>query len=225
MIPIVAIDGQHSSYGATPQTLLGLKMRQAKSLNRNGVCNMTLAMNRNIPQPSTTKPAQAAPGAANVHVSKWVQECVEMCGPDQVVWCDGSVSEKEGMLKRAVSEGVLIELNEEKLPNCYLHRSNPNDVARTEGCTFICTPGQDMVGPTNNWMEHRAAYAKLRDLFRGCMAGRTMYVIPFIMGPLGSPLAKVGVQVTDSIYVAISMGIMTRMGDVAWKQLGDTDEF
>ena len=128
---------------------------------------MTIAMNRNVPQPSTTKPAQAAPGAANLHVWRWVQECVELCGPAQVVWCDGSASEREGLLTKAVSEGVLIELNQQKLPNCYLHRSNPNDVARTEQSTFICTPGQDMAGATNNWMEHRAAYAKLRDLFRG----------------------------------------------------------
>jgi len=131
-----------------------------------------------------------------------------------------AASEREGLIKRAVNDGVLIELSQQKLPNCYLHRSNPNDVARSEQCTFICTPGQDMAGPTNNWMEHRSAYAKLRDLFRGSMAGRTMYVIPFVMGPLSSPLSRVGVQLTDSIYVAVSMGIMTRMGDLAWRQLG-----
>jgi phosphoenolpyruvate carboxykinase (GTP) len=165
------------------------------------------------------------PNAVNASVRQWVQECVDLCQPAQVVWCDGSPSEREGLIKRAVNDGVLIELSQQKLPNCYLHRSNPNDVARSEQCTFICTPGQDMAGPTNNWMEHRSAYAKLRDLFRGSMAGRTMYVIPFVMGPLSSPLSRVGVQLTDSIYVAVSMGIMTRMGDLAWRQLGDSDEF
>ena len=122
-------------------------------------------------------------------------------------------------------EGVLIRLNPQKLPDCYLHRSNPNDVARTEQLTFICAPSEDMAGPTNNWMETRQAYARLRGLFSGCMLGRTMYVVPFVMGPIGSPLAKIGVQLTDSIYVAISMRIMTRMGTVAWEQLGDGDEF
>jgi phosphoenolpyruvate carboxykinase (GTP) len=148
-----------------------------------------------------------------------------LCQPDQVVWCDGSLDERKRLIREGVDQGVFIELNQQKLPNCYLHRSNPNDVARTEQLTFICTPSADMVGPTNNWMETRSAYAKLRGLFHGCMQGRTMYVVPFVMGPIGSPLAKVGVQLTDSVYVAVSMGIMTRMGDVAWKQLGDDDEF
>ena len=120
---------------------------------------------------------------------------------------------------------MLIRLNQKKLPGCYLHRSNPNDVARSEQLTFICAASEDLAGPTNNWMETRQAYAKMRGLFAGCMAGRTMYVVPFVMGPIGSPLAKVGVQVTDSIYVAISMRSMTRMGVVAWEQLGDSDEF
>ena len=161
----------------------------------------------------------------NESVLSWVESCAQLCRPDEVVWCDGSLQERETLLKRAVEEGALIRLNQEKLPGCYLHRSNPNDVARTEQLTFICTPSPDMAGPSNNWMETRAAYAKLRDLFRGCMKGRTMYVVPFLMGPVGSPLAKVGVQLTDSIYVAVSMGIMTRMGEVAWKALGDSDEF
>jgi phosphoenolpyruvate carboxykinase (GTP) len=142
-----------------------------------------------------------------------------------VYWCDGSEAQRQELLARAVAENVLIKLNQQKLPNCYLHRSNPNDVARTEQLTFICTPSADMAGPTNNWMETKAAYGKLRPLFDGCMSDRTMYVVPFVMGPIGCPLAKVGVQLTDSIYVAISMGIMTRMGDIAWKQLGDDDEF
>jgi len=169
--------------------------------------------------------SRAVPAAANHHVQQWVQDCVRLCKPDQVVWCDGSLEERQELLRRGVREGTLIELNQQKLPGCYLHRSNPNDVARSEQLTFICTPSQELAGPTNNWIETRAAYAKLRELFDGCMKGRTMYVVPFVMGPIGSPLAKVGVQLTDSIYVASSMGIMTRMGDVAWRQLADGDEF
>ncbi len=129
------------------------------------------------------------------------------------------------MLRRAVAEKLLIPLNPKKLPGCYLHRSHPGDVARTEQNTFICTPNERLAGPTNNWLEPQTAYTKLRALFTGCLRGRTMYVIPFVMGPVGSKLSKVGVQLTDSIYVALSMGIMTRMGKVAWGQLGDSDDF
>ncbi|HEV7301455.1 MAG TPA: phosphoenolpyruvate carboxykinase (GTP) [Tepidisphaeraceae bacterium] len=168
---------------------------------------------------------QSGDASANHNVTAWVQQCAALCQPDKIVWCDGSERERERLLKQAVDEGVLIQLNQQKLPGCYLHRSNPNDVARSEHLTFICTPSEDMAGPTNNWMEPRAAYAKLRRLYDGCMKGRTMYVVPFVMGPIGSPLAKVGVELTDSIYVVLNMGIMTRMGDVAWRQLGDSDEF
>ena len=161
----------------------------------------------------------------NKLVRQWIDECIALCQPDQVYWCNGTPHERQNLINQAVRDGILIKLNQEKLPGCYLHRSNPNDVARSEHLTFICTASQDMAGPTNNWMETKAAYARLRPLFSGCMRGRTMYVLPFVMGPIGSPLAKVGVQLTDSLYVAISMGIMTRMGEVAWKQLGDSDEF
>jgi phosphoenolpyruvate carboxykinase (GTP) len=157
-------------------------------------------------------------------VRQWVSKCVALCQPDHVQWCDGSTTEKESLLAAGVAQGIFIPLNKDKLPGCYLHRSNPNDVARSEQCTFICTPSKDMAGPTNNWMKTQQAYAKLKPLFAGCMKGKTMYVIPFVMGPIGSPLAKVGVQVTDSIYVAVSMGIMTRMGNVAWKQLAARDD-
>jgi phosphoenolpyruvate carboxykinase (GTP) len=156
---------------------------------------------------------------------RWINECVALCQPDHVQVCTGGAEERKHLIEEGVRSGVFIPLNRAKRPGCYLHRSNPNDVARTEQCTFICTPGQDMAGPTNNWMEPKAAYAKLRELFRGCMKGRTMYVIPFVMGPIGSPLAKVGIQLTDSLYVAVNMGIMTRMGHVAWRQLGDSEEF
>ena len=169
--------------------------------------------------------SRPVPAAANAYVRQWVQECVKLCQPDEIVWCDGSLEERQGLLRRGVREGSLIELNQQKLPGCYLHRSNPNDVARSEQLTFICTPSQELAGPTNNWIETKAGYVKLRELFDGCMRGRTMYVVPFVMGPIGSPLAKVGVQLTDSLYVAVSMGIMTRMGNVAWKQLADSDEF
>jgi phosphoenolpyruvate carboxykinase (GTP) len=177
------------------------------------------------PSHAPPRPQQGAAPNLNLHVRKWIDKCVELCEPDHIHWCDGSPEERRTLLDRGVQEGVLIRLNQEKLPGCYLHRSNPNDVARTEQLTFICTPSQDMAGATNNWMEPKAAYAKLRGLFAGCMRGRTMYVVPFVMGPIGSPLAKVGVQLTDSLYVAVSMGVMTRMGDIAWKQLGDGDEF
>jgi phosphoenolpyruvate carboxykinase (GTP) len=167
----------------------------------------------------------SSPADPPFKVRNWVEECVSLCRPASVVWRDGSAAERQKLLARAVAEGVLIKLDPKLRPGCYLHRSNPNDVARSEHLTFICTPGPDMAGPTNNWIENKAAYAKMRALFDGCMAGRTMYVVPFVMGPIGSPLAKVGVQVTDSIYVAVSMGIMTRMGAIAWKQLGSDGEF
>jgi phosphoenolpyruvate carboxykinase (GTP) len=161
----------------------------------------------------------------NEHVRQWIVEQAVMCQPDKVRVLTGTPEERQELLIQAVAEGVLLRLNQEKLPGCYLHRSNPNDVARTEHCTFICTPNENLAGPTNNWLEPRQAYAKLRGLFTAAMNGRTMYVLPFVMGPLGSPLARVGVQLTDSIYVAISMGLMTRLGQVAWEQLGDSNEF
>jgi phosphoenolpyruvate carboxykinase (GTP) len=177
-------------------------------------------------QPKPIAPSvDGAPQQANADVQAWVASCIELCQPDQVVWCDGSAQQKQQFIEQGVADGTFIKLNQETLPGCYLHRSNPNDVARSEHLTFICTPSQDMVGVTNNWMETKAGYNRLRPLFSGCMKGRTMYVVPFVMGPIGSPLAKVGVQLTDSIYVAVSMGTMTRMGAVAWKQLGASDEF
>ena len=165
------------------------------------------------------EPSVAAVAAPPARVRKWVDKVAAVCRPARVEWLDGSAAERRRLVATAVEQGVLIKLDEHKRPGCYLHRSNPNDVARTEHLTFICTPSQDQAGPTNNWWEPRAAYAKMRGLFEGAMAGRTMYVVPFVMGPVGSPLARVGVEVTDSIYVAISMGVMTRMGSVAWDQL------
>ncbi|GIW82387.1 MAG: phosphoenolpyruvate carboxykinase [GTP] [Gemmatales bacterium] len=161
----------------------------------------------------------------NRHVQRWVHDCAEKCSPASVRVLDGSPDEKQQLLAEAVANKVLIPLNRQKWPGCYLHRSHPQDVARTEHCTFICTPEKREAGPTNNWLDDRHAYAMLEAHFQGCMKGKTMFVVPFIMGPAGSPLAKVGIQLTDSIYVAISMGIMTRMGRQTWDQLGSTDDF
>ncbi|HTD66243.1 MAG TPA: phosphoenolpyruvate carboxykinase (GTP) [Candidatus Limnocylindria bacterium] len=161
----------------------------------------------------------------NQLVLQWVQQQAALCQPDGIFWCDGSEEEKRLLTQRAVASGILIELNQQKLPGCYLHRSNPNDVARVEQCTYICTPTRDEAGPTNHWLPPREMYAKLRDLCDGSMRGRTMYIVPYLMGPPGSLLSKVGVELTDSIYVALSMRTMTRMGRVAWEQLGDSDDF
>lgn len=161
----------------------------------------------------------------NSHVARWIEECIDLCQPDQLYLCNGSIAERDRLYEQGCKEGTFVKLDQKKWPGCYYHRSNSNDVARTEHLTFICTPGPDMVGPTNNWMEAKQGYAKLRGLFDGCMKGRTMFIVPFVMGPIGSPLAKVGVELTDSLYVAVNMQIMTRMGDVAWTQLGGDDEF
>ena len=169
-----------------------------------------------VPETSMTK---------NPHLLKWIQKSAELCQPDRIVWCDGSEEEKARFTKQALDEGILIELNQEKWPGCYLHRSNPNDVARVEHLTFICTPTKEDAGPTNNWMDPDEAYHKVGNLFDGSMKGRTMYVVPYIMGPVGSPFSKIGVEITDSIYVALNMRIMTRMGKVALEQLGDSDDF
>lgn len=156
---------------------------------------------------------------------KWVESVRAICQPDQVFWCDGSEAEKEALTRQAVEQGVLIELNQEKLPGCYYHRSNPNDVARVEQCTYICTPIREDAGPTNNWADPKEMYQKLYGLLEGAMRGRTMYVVPYLMGPKGSKLSKVGVEITDSIYVVLNMRIMSRMGQVALDHLGDSDDF
>ena len=161
----------------------------------------------------------------NAFVQRWVDEAARMCRPEAVVWCDGSEAEHERLLETAVRTGDLIPLDQRRLPGCYLHRSAPNDVARTEHLTFICTPEQVDAGPTNNWMAPAEAYDRLSKIFAGSMQGRTMYVIPFLMGPPESPFSKVGVQVTDSVYVVLNMRIMTRMGKIALEHLGDSNDF
>ena len=162
---------------------------------------------------------------SNPTVIAWVNEMAKLCQPDRIYWCDGSEAEKTALTEEAVAKGILIPLNQQKLPGCYYHRSNPNDVARVEQCTFICTETKDQAGPTNNWAAPAEMYEKLYGLARGAMKGRTMYVIPYLMGPLGSPLTKVGIELTDSVYVVLSMRVMTRMGQVAYKQLGDGKDF
>ncbi|MDE5619065.1 MAG: phosphoenolpyruvate carboxykinase (GTP) [Ruminococcus sp.] len=157
----------------------------------------------------------------NQNVLNWVEEMVALCKPDNVVWIDGSEEQLNALRKETIETGEMIELNQEKLPGCLYHRTNPNDVARVEDRTFICTRNKEDAGPTNNWCDPQEMYAKLSKLYDGVMKGRTMYVIPYSMGPIGSPLAKVGVEVTDSIYVVLNMNIMTRMGAEAFKNLGD----
>jgi phosphoenolpyruvate carboxykinase (GTP) len=161
----------------------------------------------------------------NEHVTRWVNEIAELCKPDQVVWCDGSEEERQRLTAEAVKTGVLISLNQEKMPGCYLHRSHPSDVARTEHLTFVCPDNKDDAGPNNNWMAPAEAKTKLTELFTGSMKGRTLYVVPFLMGPPASPFSKVGVEITDSIYVVLNMRIMTRMGKVALDHLGGSNDF
>ena len=163
----------------------------------------------------------------NPNVLKWVDEMVALTKPDKVVWIDGSKEQLDALTDEVCSlpernRDKMYRLNQEKLPGCLYHRTLPNDVARVEDRTFICTPTKEEAGPTNNWMDPKEMYAKLTPLYDGVMKGRTMYVIPYSMGPIGSPLAKVGVELTDSIYVVLNMNIMTRMGKQAFENLGDT---
>ena len=165
------------------------------------------------------------PNTSNPAVILWVEEMTALCQPDQVFWCDGSESEKESLLEEALAKGILLRLNQKKLPGCYYHRSTVDDVARSEDRTLICTPTIEEAGPTNNWAAPAATYQKLKALCAGGMRGRTLYVVPYLMGPLGSSLAKVGIELTDSIYVVLSMRIMTRMGKVAYEHLGAETDF
>ncbi len=161
----------------------------------------------------------------NKHVLTWVDEMIALVKPDEVVWIDGSEEQLEELRKQAMSTGEIIKLNEEKLPGCYLHRTDPNDVARVEHRTFICSRKEEDAGPTNNWMDPQEAYTKLGKIFDGAMKGRTAYIIPYSMGPIGSPFSKAGVEITDSIYVVLNMGIMTRMGKEVFEALGDSNDF
>lgn len=161
----------------------------------------------------------------NESVLKWIEEMKALVQPNEVVFINGSKEQKQQLENEAVKTGELIKLNQEKLPNCYLHRTAVNDVARVEDRTFICCKNQEDAGPTNNWKDPKEAYEMLYKIAKGSYKGRTMYVIPYSMGPIGSPIAKIGVEITDSIYVVLNMLIMTRVSEKVWGELGNSNDW
>ena len=161
----------------------------------------------------------------NKYVLSWIDEMAAMTQPDQIVWIDGSEAQAEALREEACASGEMIKLNQEKLPGCYLHRTAVNDVARVEGRTFICTSKKEDAGNINNWMDPTECKEKLSKLYRGSMKGRTMYVIPYSMSVVGSPFAKYGIELTDSIYVVLNMLIMTRVGTDVLEALGESDDY
>jgi len=162
---------------------------------------------------------------SNAALRRWVEEVTVLTKPSVIQWCDGSDAEYQKLLEHMVNSGDLLPLNPRTYPNCYLHRSDPSDVARVEHLTFVCTPNRDSAGPNNNWMAPKDALAKMTALFAGSMQGRTMYVIPYCMGPIDSPYARCGVEITDSAYVAANMRLMTRMGKAALQRIERDNKF
>ena len=161
----------------------------------------------------------------NKTILDWLDQQIDLVKPDSVLWIDGSEEQLEALRQEAFATGEMIKLNEELLPGCVYHRTRPDDVARVEDRTLICTPTEEDAGPTNHWMEPSACYKMLYDIARDSYKGRTMYVIPYSMGPVGSPLAKIGIEVTDSIYVVLNMAIMTRVGTKVMEALGDSNDW
>ena len=155
----------------------------------------------------------------------WVEKISQVTDPVDIYWCNGSEDEYASLIRQMLADGTLSELNQDTYPNCYLHRSDPSDVARVEHLTFVCTTDQEAAGPNNNWMDPQEAHAKMDALFEGCMRGRRMYVIPYCMGPIDSPYARLGVEITDSPYVVANMKLMTRMGDAALRRIEKEGQF
>ena len=161
----------------------------------------------------------------NPSLLAWLDEKVGLLKPSKIMWIDGSAEQIAALKKEAVETGEMIKLNEDLLPDCYLHRTAENDVARVEDRTLICSREEKDAGPTNHWMEPSKAYKMLYDIARGSYQGRTMYIIPYSMGPVGSPFSKIGIEITDSIYVVLNMNIMTRVGKKVLDTLGDSNDW
>jgi phosphoenolpyruvate carboxykinase (GTP) len=160
-----------------------------------------------------------APPTSNLHLVRWVEKMADLCQPSSIQWVDGSANEYEQLCQGLVDSGTFTRLNQKLWPGCFLARSSPDDVARVEDRTFICSLSKDNAGPTNNWEHPITMRRKLKSLFHGCMHGRTMYVLPYSMGPIGSPMSQLGVQLTDSAYAVVNMRIMARVGTAVLREI------